>query len=58
MVLFVGIGLIVSSCSRNPVTGKKEVSFMSESQEISMGKEYDPSVVAQYGLYENPSLQD
>ena len=30
---------------------------MSESQEISMGKEYDPSVVAQYGLYENPSLQ-
>ena len=46
MVLFVGIGLIVSSCSRNPVTGKKEVSFMSESQEISMGKEYDPSVVA------------
>ena len=57
MVLFVGIGLIVSSCSRNPVTGKKEVSFMSESQEISMGKEYDPSVVAQYGLYENPSLQ-
>ena len=57
MVLFVGIGLIVSSCSRNPVTGKKEVSFMSESQEISMGKEYDPSVVAQYGLYENPILQ-
>jgi predicted Zn-dependent protease len=49
--------LILSSCARNPVTGKKEVSFMSESQEISMGKEYDPSVVAQYGVYENAKLQ-
>ncbi len=49
--------LLFSSCARNPVTGKKEVSFMSESQEIAMGKEYDPSVVAQYGVYQNAALQ-
>jgi predicted Zn-dependent protease len=58
-IWFVGVffALFITSCSRNPVTGKKEVSFMSESQEISMGKQYDPSIVSQYGLYENAKLQ-
>lgn len=31
---------------------------MSEEQEIAMGKEADPQIVAQYGLYENKALQD
>jgi predicted Zn-dependent protease len=53
----VGMLMLLSSCARNPVTGKKEVSFMSESQEISMGKQYDPSIVAQYGVYQNTALQ-
>jgi predicted Zn-dependent protease len=39
------------------VTGKKEFSLMSESQEIAMGKEYDPSVVAQFGVYNDDKLQ-
>lgn len=30
---------------------------MSESQEISMGKQYDPSIVAQFGKYENSKMQ-
>ena len=45
------------TCSRNPVTGKKELMLLSESQEISMGAEYDPSVVSQFGLYEDPKMQ-
>lgn len=57
VVLLLGGVMMLTSCFRNPVTGKKELSFMSESQEISMGKEYDPMVVAEYGLYENPTLQ-
>jgi predicted Zn-dependent protease len=56
--LFVISITLISSCARNPVTGKREVSFMSESQEIAMGKQYDPSIVAQYGVYENKALQD
>jgi len=40
------------------VTGKKELSFMSQSQEIAMGKQSDPEVVAQFGLYEDKKLQD
>ncbi|MDB5119954.1 MAG: peptidase [Sphingobacteriales bacterium] len=30
---------------------------MSEAQEIAMGKDADPQIVAQYGLYENKALQ-
>ncbi len=48
---------LISSCSRNPVTGKREIVLMSESQEISMGKGYDPQVLATYGVYEDPTLQ-
>ncbi|MGB4838411.1 MAG: M48 family metalloprotease [Saprospiraceae bacterium] len=49
--------LLFASCSRNPVTGKKELMLMSEGQELALGKESDPSIVAEYGLYNNPSLQ-
>ncbi len=49
--------LVLSSCSRNPVTGKKELMLMSEGQEINMGKSYDPQVTASYGLYQDAKLQ-
>ncbi len=55
----IAIGLILlSACAVNPVTGKKQVVLMSTEQEIAMGKEADPQVVAQYGLYSNPALQE
>jgi predicted Zn-dependent protease len=44
-------------CARNPVTGKKQVVFMSEAQEIAMGQEADPQIIAQFGLYEDSALQ-
>ena len=31
--------------------------FMSEQQEIALGKQYDPSIVASYGLYQDEKLQ-
>ena len=49
--------ILVSTCSRNPVTGKKQLSFMSEEKEIALGKQSDPSVVASFGLYNNPKIQ-
>ena len=57
IILFPSI-LLFNSCSRNPVTGKNEFSLMSESQEIAMGKSYDPQIIEQYGLYQNEQLQD
>lgn len=49
---------LTNSCAVNPVTGKKQVVLMSEQQEIAMGKESDPQIIAQYGLYEDKPLQD
>lgn len=51
------ISMMMASCSRNPVTGKREVMLMSESQEIALGKQSDPSIVAQYGIYQDQKLQ-
>ena len=39
------ICLFLVQCAVNPVTGKKELMFVSESQEISMGKELYPSAL-------------
>ena len=48
---------IFATCARNPVTGKRELSLMSTEQEIAIGKESHPSIVASMGLYENKNLQ-
>lgn len=50
--------LLTNACAVNPVTGKKQIVLMTESQEIAMGADADPQIVAQYGLYENKILQD
>ncbi|MEZ4950080.1 MAG: M48 family metalloprotease [Saprospiraceae bacterium] len=51
------IATINLSCYKNPVTGKKEFLLVSESQEIAMGKSYDPQVISTFGLYEDEKLQ-
>jgi predicted Zn-dependent protease len=55
--LLIVVALMFNSCAINPVTGKKQVVFMSEEQEIAMGKAADPQIIAQYGLYDNKDLQ-
>lgn len=55
--LIVGGVLIWSGCAVNPVTGKKQVSLMSEQQEIALGAESDPLIIAQFGLYDSPEIQ-
>ncbi|WP_162417752.1 M48 family metalloprotease [Cyclobacterium roseum] len=55
--LLIGLVFIQISCVRNPVTGKKQLVLMSEKQEIQMGKESDPEIMAYFGRYEDPDLQ-
>ena len=57
-----GIAVVVCAamavqCTTDYVTGKRTFSLVSESQEIKMGKDADPSIVAEYGLYDDPGLQ-
>ncbi len=49
--------LTTTACATNPVTGKRELSFMSEAQEISVGRELDAQVRQEMGLYEDDELQ-
>ena len=51
------ITIIFTSCSRNPVSGKKELTLMSESQELAMGQEADPQIQAEFGVYPDSSIQ-
>jgi predicted Zn-dependent protease len=46
------------SCAKDYVTGKRTFNLMSESQEIALGKEADPQIVAEYGLYDDPKLTE
>jgi predicted Zn-dependent protease len=47
----------VMTCATNPVTGKKELSFVSESQEISMGRDYATQVDHEMGVYPDSEVQ-
>src|SRR6185369_17390641 len=46
-----------SGCARNPVTGKNELSLVSESQEIEMGKQSAQQVEQTIGYYNDPAVQ-
>ncbi len=56
-ILILLLSILLSSCARNPVTGKKELMLMSEGQELALGQQSDPVIVAQYGLYEDETMQ-
>ena len=51
-------GLTLATCATNPATGKKELSFVSESQEIQIGKENAAAVKQQMGVYDDPKVQN
>lgn len=45
------------ACATNPVSGKSELSLVSESQEIAIGKQEAQNVVQSIGEYKNPAAQ-
>jgi predicted Zn-dependent protease len=50
--------LAVAGCATNPATGERQLSLVSESEEIQIGREADPAITAQMGgLYPDSSLQ-
>lgn len=48
---------LFTDCAKNPVTGKKEFVMISEAQEIAMGRESHPELLAQFGRVSNEELQ-
>ncbi|MFP3948429.1 MAG: M48 family metalloprotease [Gemmatimonadota bacterium] len=55
LVLVLAVG--VSTCSRNPATGERQLSLYSTQQEIQMGRQSDESIVQSMGIYEDEDLQ-
>ena len=48
---------VVWACAVNPVTGKSELSLVSESQEIEMGRQSAQSVQQSIGYYDDAAIQ-
>jgi len=48
----------VAACAVNPATGERQLNLVSRSQEIQMGRDADPEIVASMGLVDDSDLQD
>ncbi len=57
-ILVLSLFFLAASCAVNPVTGKQEISLISEQGEIELGASTDKEVRAQFGVYEDPSLKE
>ena len=47
----------INGCATNPVTGKQDLVFMSESQEIALGNQASKQIMQQYRPYDDAALQ-
>lgn len=57
MLAGISAGALPGGCATNPVTGERELSLISEGQEIQMGREAAQEVSASIGLVANDALQ-
>jgi predicted Zn-dependent protease len=57
LLLGVSLAAAVVGCARNPVTGKSELSLVSEAQEIQMGQQASKEVAQSIGLYDDAKVQ-
>src|SRR6476661_8594305 len=48
---------LLTGCAKNPVTGKRQIVLVSESQEIAMGAQSHQQVRQEYGFVDNANLQ-
>ena len=56
-LLVVVAAAALAACATNPVTGKRELSLLSEAQEIAIGRQTDAEVRREMGVYDDPELQ-
>jgi predicted Zn-dependent protease len=49
--------LVIAACTLNPATGQHQLTLMSEAQEIQIGRQTHPEVLATYGAYDDPAWQ-
>src|SRR5262245_6187516 len=57
LILYVYLACALAGCAKNPVTGKREIVLVSESQEVAMGADSHPQVQREYGFVADEKLQ-
>ena len=48
---------VTAACATNPVTGKKQMSLLSEAEEAAIGQQQDAEIRREMGVYDDPALQ-
>jgi predicted Zn-dependent protease len=48
---------VSAACATNPVTGKRQMSLLSEAEEIAIGQQQDAEIRREMGVYDDPALQ-
>src|ERR671910_1256831 len=46
-----------AACATNPVTGKRQMSLLSEAGELAIGQQQDVEIRREMGVYDDPALQ-
>ena len=55
--LLVALLLATTACATNPVTGKSQMSLLSEAEELAIGQQQDLEIRREMGVYDDPRLQ-
>ena len=48
---------LTAACATNPVTGKKQMSLLSEAEELAIGQQQDAEIRREMGVYDDAELQ-
>jgi predicted Zn-dependent protease len=56
-ILTVAFCLSLAACATNPVTGNREISLMSEAEEIAYGQQADAEIRREMGVYDDSAVQ-
>lgn len=51
------VAAFFSGCAVNPATGKRQISLVTQGRELQLGRESDPAILAEYGLYGDSTVQ-
>ncbi|MCG3117917.1 MAG: Beta-barrel assembly-enhancing protease [bacterium] len=55
-IIILSASALFWACAKDFVTGKRRLVLVSEAQELAMGQQSDPAVVAEYGVYDDAKL--
>ena len=57
LIAAIACTLALSGCTLNPATGERQLTLISEAQEVAMGRQAEPQVLASFGEYPDQDWQ-